>query len=145
VERVATAVDPANVVVVVPEGQDIADWMRLVEGKQLLMPEEQARVVVDRRSGTIVVSGDARISPVLISQRGLTINVAPPARDGEAPLPPNLPGHFLPLDPSGSADTHLSDLLEALKPLDVPVDDRIEILSKLKRIGKLHAELVFED
>ena len=32
--------------VLVPEGQDIADWMRLVEGKQLLMPEEQARVVV---------------------------------------------------------------------------------------------------
>ncbi len=145
VEQVALAVDPKNVVVLVPAGQmrDVAAWIHEVERTPLLVPEAEARVIVDRRSGTVVVSGDARISPVIISQRGLTITVAPPAGENVVRLPES--NNFMSLDPSRAADTHVGDLLEALKPLNVPIEDRIEILTKIHQLGKLHAELIFED
>jgi len=143
VEQVAEAMDPKNVVVVVPENQDVASWIREIERTSLLVPDAEARVIVDRRSGTIVVSGDARISPVIVSQKGLTITVAPQA--AADPLGAPATTGFVAIDPSRAGDTHVGDLLEALKPLNVPVADRIEILTKIHRLGKLHAELLFED
>jgi flagellar P-ring protein precursor FlgI len=141
VELVSEAMDPKNVVVLVPENQDVAAWIREIERTALLVPDAEARVIVDRRSGTIVVSGDARISPVIVSQKGLTITVAPPnAVEGLASA-----SNFVAIDPSRAGETHVGDLLEALKPLNVPVADRIEILTKIHRLGKLHAELLFED
>lgn len=146
VAQVALAVDPKNVLVLVPDGQDVASWIREVERTVLLVPEGEARVVVDRTSGTIVVSGDARISPVIVSQRGLTITVAPPATDdAAAAMTLGEPQPFVAIDPSRAGDVHVGDLLEALKPLNVPIEDRIEILTKIHRLGKLHAELIHEE
>ena len=147
VEHVAVAVDPKNIVVLVPPQQDVASWIREVERTVLLVPEAEARIIVDRRSGTIVVSGDARISPVIISQKGLTITIAPKADGGGGGGGAILPqaSNFVAIDPSGAGDTHVADLLEALKPLGVPIEDRIEILTKIHRLGKLHAQLIFED
>jgi flagellar P-ring protein precursor FlgI len=108
------------------------------------VPESEARVIVDRRSGTVVVSGDARISPVIISQKGLTITIAPPPAAGETPIAVPEPSSFVAIDPDHAGDTHVGELLEALKPLNVPIEDRIEILTKIHRLGKLHAELIFE-
>ena len=143
VEQVALAVDPKNIVVMVPEGQDVASWIREIERVVLLVPEAGARVIVDRTSGTIVVSGDARISPVIISQKGLTVTVAAQEDADMASIP--TPQSFVKIDPSRASDAHVGDLLEALKPLNVPINDRIEILTKIHRLGKLHAELIFED
>ncbi len=143
VEQVALAVDPKNVIVLVPSTQDVASWIREVERTMLLVPEAEARVIVDRRSGTIVVSGDARISPVIVSQKGLTITVAPPNAPEASATPQQ--SSFIAIDPSGAGDAHVADLLEALKPLNVPIDDRIEIITKIYRLGKLHAQLSFED
>jgi flagellar P-ring protein precursor FlgI len=144
VEQVALAVDPKNVVVLVPASQDVASWLREVERTVLLVPEAEARVIVDKKTGTIVVSGDARISPVIISQKGLTITVTPPAPAGQPAAAAGFT-NFMAVDPSQAGDAHVRDLLEALKPLNVPVEDRIEILTKIHQLGKLHAELVFED
>jgi flagellar P-ring protein precursor FlgI len=141
-QLVAEAMDPKNIVVLVPPGDSVASRMRDIEMAELLIPEADARVIVDRRSGTIVVSGDARISPVIISQKGLTISVAPPAPEGAAA--PAADSKFLAIDPHRASDTHVGELLEALKPLNVPIEDRIEILTKIHRLGKLHAELIFE-
>jgi flagellar basal body P-ring protein FlgI len=124
----------------------VASWIREVERTVLLVPEGEARVVVDRTSGTIVVSGDARISPVIVSQRGLTITVALLVpEEGGAAAGVGEPQPFVAIDPSQAGDVHVGDLLEALKPLNVPIGDRIEILTKIHRLGKLHAELIYEE
>jgi len=143
--QVAQAMDPKNIVVVVPDHQDVAAWIREVEQTVVLVPEGQARVIVDRTSGTIVVSGDARISPVIVSQRGLTVTIAPPPPDGQPVQPVAGQSRFVAIDPGSAGDVHVADLLEALKPLNVPVNDRIEILTKVHQLGKLHAELIFEE
>jgi flagellar P-ring protein precursor FlgI len=145
VEVVAEAMDPKNVVVLVPDAQDVAAWIREIERTTLLVPDAEARVIVDRRSGTIVVSGDARISPVIVSQKGMTITVAPQASISGAPQSSADYSNFVAIDPSRAGDTHVGDLLAALKPLNVPIEDRIEILTKIHHLGKLHAELLFEE
>ncbi|GJM24653.1 MAG: flagellar P-ring protein FlgI [Phycisphaerae bacterium] len=144
VEQIALAVDPKNVIVLVPKTQAVASWIHEVENAVLLVPDAEARVIVDRLSGTIVVSGNAKMSPVIVSQRGLTVTVAQ-RQDGEVVANPTGPNSFVALDPNRAGDVNVGDLLEALKPLNVPIEDRIEILTKVHKLGKLHAELIFEN
>jgi len=144
VEQVALAVDPKNVIVLVPPTQAFASWIQEIENTVLLVPEAEARVIIDRRSGTIVVSGNAKISPVIISQRGLTVTVAQPPGEPGTVIPLQSQS-FVAVDPSRAADVNVGDLLEALKPLNIPIEDRIEILTKVHKLGKLHAELIFEN
>ncbi len=145
VERVAIAADPKNVVVLLPRFQwsDPATWIRDIEELSLLMPPNEARVTIDRASGTIVVSGNARISPVIVSQKGMTVVVRMP------PPPPDEPRvdvqDFVAVGTNRAADANVSDLLQALNQLSVPIEDRIAILTQIQRAGKLHAKLVFRE
>ncbi len=145
VERVAVAADPKNVIVWVPPFQraDIASWIRDIEELSTLMPVTEARVTIDRSTGTIVVSGDAQISPVIVSHKGLTITVRVPAPAADEPRIESR--EFIALDTGERANAGLSDLLQALNQLKVPVEDRIAILTEIQRAGKLHAKLVFTD
>lgn len=145
VERVAIAADPKNVVVLVPGFQrgDPASWIRDIEELSLLMPMDEARVTINRTSGTIVVSGNAHISPVIVSQKGMTVIVRVP------PPPPDDPRvesqQFVGMDTDSSASTGVSDLLQALNQLKVPIEDRIAILTQIQKAGKLHAKLVYRE
>lgn len=144
-ERVAIAADPKNVVVLLPGFQrgDPASWIRDLEELSLLMPPNEARVTVDRASGTVVVSGDARISPVIVSQKGMTVVVRVPPPPADEPRVEAQ--QFVALGSDRSVDANVSDLLQALNQLKVPIEDRIAILTQIQKAGKLHAKLVFRD
>jgi flagellar P-ring protein precursor FlgI len=106
----------------------------------------EARVQINERTGTLIVTGDVEISPVVISHKGLTIStVTPPP----VPTPRNpvikqqdavALGTLAP--PEGNAK--LQDLVNALEQLKVPVEDRIIIVKELYKTGKLHAKLIVE-
>lgn len=105
-----------------------------------------AMVVVNERTGGIVVTGDVEIDPAVITHRGLTITTTTPA-----PIPtPDLPlverSNWAAIDTNAtkSGQSRLGDLLKAFEQLDVPPKDQIEILQMLHRAGKLHARLVVE-
>lgn len=105
-----------------------------------------AMVVVNERTGGIVVTGNVQIDPAVITHRGLTITTTTPP-----PVPtPDLPlverSAWAAIDTSGSqaGQSRLGDLLKAFEQLDVPSKDQIEILQMLHRAGKLHARLVVE-
>jgi flagellar P-ring protein precursor FlgI len=146
VERVALAVDSRNVVVLLPEHQrgDPASWIRDVEQTPLLMESNEARVTVNRNTGTIVITGDTRLSPVVISQRGMTVTVLNPLEDGTIPKPAYEERDFVPLDTEKNRQASVRDLLEALNRLKVPFADRVAILEEIHRAGKLHAKLLYE-
>jgi len=146
VDRVALAVDSKNVVVLLPEHQrgDAASWIRDVERTPILMESNEARVTINRSAGTIVVTGDTRLSPVIVSQLGLTVTVANPESDS-APLVPAVTSHeFVALDAGQAQTPNVRDLLEALNRLKVPFADRVSILEEIHRAGKLHARLMYE-
>lgn len=99
-------------------------------------PHTQARVVVNSRSGTVVVTGEVEISPVVIAHKKLTVRVGDPLA---GPEPDRFRGVGLKDDP---ARPQLDQLVEALNALQVPTEDVIDILRELNRSGKLHAEFI---
>ena len=145
-ERVALAMDGKNVVVLLPKHQlgDPASWIRDVERTPILMESGEARVTINRRSGTIVVTGETRISPVIVSQQGLTVTVANPADDGIILRPIIEKQDFVAVDSQKNRQPSVRDLLEALNRLKVSFDGRVSILEEIHRAGKLHARLLYE-
>jgi flagellar P-ring protein precursor FlgI len=122
----------------------------------LVQPERRARVVVDHRSGTIVMGADVRISQVAVSQGGLTLRVqeAPvavqpnPFSRGETIVVPRSaaeieqpPGTGLAEVPAG---TSLSEVVAGLNALGVAPRDMIDILKTINAAGALHAELIVQ-
>ncbi|MDO8632438.1 MAG: flagellar basal body P-ring protein FlgI [Phycisphaerales bacterium] len=146
VERVALALDSKNIIVLLPDHQrgDPAAWIRDVERTRILMESGEARVTINRRAGTIVVTGNTRLSPVVISQAGLTVTVANPLPDGTVPKPALAQHEFIALDNEAQRLPNVRDLLEALNRLKVPFRDRVSILEEVHRAGKLHARLMYE-
>ena len=120
----------------------------------LVEPEIRARVVVDQRSGTIVMGADVRISRVAVSQGGLTLRVeeAPlvvqpnPFSPGETVVVPRSAAG-IDIEPgTGLAEiaegTSLSDLVAGLNALGVAPHDMIDILKSIRAAGALHAEFI---
>ncbi|SHJ00054.1 flagellar basal body P-ring protein FlgI [Wenxinia saemankumensis] len=120
----------------------------------LVEPERRARVVVDQRSGTIVMGEDVRISRVAVSQGNLTIRIeeAPavvqpnPFSPGETVVVPRTETGIT-LDPgTGLAEvgegTSLSEVVAGLNALGVAPYDMIDILKSIRAAGALHAEFI---
>jgi flagellar P-ring protein FlgI len=145
-DRVALAIDSKNVVVLLPRHQrgDPASWIRDIQRTPILMESNEARVAISRSRGTIVVSGDTRMSPVVVSQAGLTVTVANPLPDGTVPRPAIEQHDFVPVDVEQERTSNVSDLLEALNRLKVPFEDRVSIIEEIHRAGKLHAKITYE-
>jgi flagellar P-ring protein precursor FlgI len=117
-------------------------------------PEARARVVVDQRSGTIVMDDDVRISHVAIAQGNLTLRVDEmpqvvqpnPFAEGETITVPrtnaeiqNAPGTGL-AEVQGGAS--LSEVVSGLNALGVAPHDMIDILKSINAAGALHAEFL---
>ncbi|MBK0401169.1 flagellar basal body P-ring protein FlgI [Limibaculum sp. M0105] len=130
-----------------------ARLISLIEGLPVT-PSRKARVVIDQRSGTIVLGADVRISQVAVAQGNLTIRVteAPvvsqpnPFADGESII---LPQTDLQIDEQAGnrlgvvrANITLADLVSGLNALGVGPRDMIDILKSIHAAGALHAELV---
>ncbi|MEL6570166.1 MAG: flagellar basal body P-ring protein FlgI [Pseudomonadota bacterium] len=120
----------------------------------MVEPERRARVVVDQRSGTIVMGEDVRISRVAVSQGGLTLRIeeAPlvsqpnPFADGETIVVPRTNAGIEQEEGIGLAEiregTSLSEVVAGLNALGVAPQDMIDILKSIKAAGALHAEFV---
>jgi flagellar P-ring protein precursor FlgI len=154
---VAAMVDAGTVAIDVPAArmQSPAHLLGRIENI-LVEPERRARVVVDHRSGTIVMGADVRISQVAVSQGGLTLRVeeAPvavqpnPFSRGETIVVPRStaaieqpPGTGLAEVPAG---TSLSEVVAGLNALGVAPRDMIDILKTINAAGALHAELIVQ-
>lgn len=120
----------------------------------LVEPETRARVVVDQRSGTIVMGEDVRISRVAVAQGNLTLRIqeAPiavqpnPFAEGETVILPRTDAELIEEPGTGLAEisggASLSELIGALNALGVAPRDMIDILSSIEAAGALHAELI---
>jgi len=120
----------------------------------LVEPERKARVVVDQRSGTIVMGEDVRISRVAVSQGNLTLRIQEtplavqpnPFARGETVVVPRTDATIQEEPGIGLAEvqpgTSLSEVIAGLNALGVAPRDMIDILKSIKAAGALHAEFV---
>ncbi len=119
-----------------------------------IAPERRARVVVDQRSGTIVMGEDVRISRVAVSQGNLTLRIEEtplaiqpnPFSEGETVIVPRTNAAIEEEEGIGLAEvpegTSLSEVVAGLNALGVAPRDMIDILKSIKAAGALHAEFV---
>jgi len=145
-QPLATAVDPKNVIVIIPAAERARPdgFISRVQLLPVTLLPTEARVQVNDKTGTIIMTGDVEISPVVISHKGLTIStIAPP------PIPtPRTPvitdKSAIAIDTTNQGGAKLQELLNALDAIKVPAEDRIAIIKELYKTGKLHAKLIVE-
>jgi flagellar P-ring protein precursor FlgI len=146
-ETLATAINSKTVVVTIPPTEmkhPDAFISRVLQLPVLLLPTE-ARVVINDHDGTMVVTGDVEISPVIISHKGLTISTVDPKPTPTRQNPVTTVKDIATIDTTQQGGAKLEDLAIAFDQLKVPVADRIEIVTDLYRSGKLHAKLFIND
>lgn len=118
-----------------------------------IAPERRAKVVVDQRSGTIVIGEEVRISRVAVSQGGMTLRIdeAPiasqpnPFATGDTVRLPRTNAQINKEDGSLAeinGGTSLSEIVDGLNALGVQPHDMIDVLKTIHAAGALHAELV---
>jgi flagellar P-ring protein FlgI len=150
----AVARDAGTVVAQVPPGFEtrISLLMAELEGLEVA-PDNRTKVVINERTGTVVLGEGVRLTPVAIAHGGLTLEIqesfvpsqpAPFNRGGKTVVVPKTgvnakeaPGQLTEVGPSAS----LRDVIRALNALGVSPRDLVAILQALKASGALRAEL----
>jgi flagellar P-ring protein precursor FlgI len=147
---IAKALDDVSVRVVVPpaERAQAARFMSRVMSASfspslLRLP---AQVIINPRTGSIIVTGNVEISPVAIVHKSLSVTTItpPPVATPVTPLSTTTKGTALRTTERPSDRARVQDLLQALKQLDVPVEDQISILTQIHASGRLHARLLVQ-
>jgi flagellar P-ring protein precursor FlgI len=149
--KIAEVDSPTTIKIKVPEGYDYYDFLDTVLNVEI-QPETYAKVIVDERTGTIVMGSDVRISTVAVSHGNLTIKITSTVEvsqpnafgDGETVVTNQKEVEVeeddakLMVLPDG---VMISDLVKALNSLGVTPRDLIAILQSIKAAGALHGEL----
>ena len=148
---IARALDDRIVRVTVPEADRgaLAAFMKFILSRRVRDPELlnlPARVIVNRKTGAIVATADVDISPVGVTHEALQFTVTQPAvlATPQAPITTQERWADVASTASPTEMAKLTDLLAALRALDVPVRDQIDLLAMMHRTGALHAEFIEE-
>jgi len=146
----ARLLDSGVIEITAPEAWEERIPAFVAEIEQLLVsPDTLARVVVNGRTGAVVLGGHVRLSQVAIAYEGLTIEVDPPTPPpvgagpddpmaAAAPLPPRQVPAGLRVVEEG---TTLADVVAGLNALGVSAQELVDILEALSASGALHARL----
>lgn len=151
----AWPVDAGRVVVAIPAqfAASPSAFIARLEGLSL-RPDSVARVVVNERTGTVVMGGDVRISSVAVAHGNLTVRITespevvqpePFSRGGRTAVVPRTDiavdepaNQLVALD----ATNNVQDLVDALNSVGASPRDVIAILQAVKEAGALQGELV---
>ena len=126
----ANSVNPSLIKVKVPDRyrSNPVDFIAEMEGLTV-KPDQKAIVVLNERTGTIVMGGDVKIAKVMISHDGLSLAVGGANQT-------NKEESVIPLD-----GTTVSELVRSLNAMGVKPKDLVSILQSIYASGALKAEL----
>lgn len=151
----SSALDATTVEMVLPETKkdDLVRVLTDIEQLQVA-PDQNAKVVIDEKSGIIVIGENVRIDPVAIAQGNLTIRVtetpqvsqpAPFSMVGETVV---VPRAEIEIDEDEDKKLNifkggisLQELVDGLNALGIGPRDMISILQAVKAAGALQAEI----
>lgn len=154
--KFASAIDPGTVDFILPYGleETPVDVVAKIESIDI-EPDNRAKVVINRRSGTVVLGQHVRIFPVAIAHNNIRIQIkedrepqaaAPSTPEGAesmtvegpaAPTPARAPRqiNFSNRGPS------IADIVTSLNEVGATPDDLVFLMQGLKSAGALVAEL----
>ncbi len=147
----ARAVDSRRIELNVAHGEDVAALLDQVEEIEVAI-YPRARVIVNERTGTIVIGGQVRLQPVSILHGGLSINVVTEYQvsqpnafgTGQTTVVPqstitaqDKPANKIELKQGATVD----DLVQNLQGIGATARDIISILQAMKAAGAIEAEV----
>ncbi len=150
----ARALDGVSVGITAPAGAEARlQLMSAIENLQMTPAEAPARVVVNSRTGTVVINGAVRVSPAAVTHGKLTVKVD---ENPTVVQPAPFSGGQTAMEPSSDIKVEetrnpmylvrrgasLGDIVKAINKLGVSPGDLVAILQALKQAGALQAELV---
>lgn len=130
--KYAQALDAGTIDVVSPpayEGKGV-EMLAMIESLDI-NPDQAARVVVNEKTGTVVIGQGVKVSRVAISHGDLTVRVG-----GETGNKKDA-DRLMVLDEA----TNVGDVVKAMNRLGVSPKDLITILQSIKAAGALHGDL----
>ena len=151
----AQAVDGSSVRVEIPAKfiNDRVTFLSIIENLEVSPTMEPAKVVVNERTGTVVIGADVKLLPAAVAHGNITVTVSTTNEVSQPNAFANgatvgfenadieinkTPGSLINMP----ANSNLNDLVRALNSIGVAPIDLISILQALKKSGSLQAELV---
>ena len=150
----AQAIDAVSVAVRAPVGADVrATLMSEIENLDVVSAEPSAKVIVNARTGTVVINSAVRVGPAAVTHGKLTVRIdekpqvsqPAPLSNGQTVVTPNSalaveeekrPMFLLAPGPK------LADIVKAVNAIGASPADLVAILEALKEAGALKAELI---
>ncbi len=153
-QALAKAIDSGTVEVYVPETERprLVHFIATLEGLEVA-PDAVARIVVNEKTGTIVMGSDVRLSTVAVSHGNLNLVISEsalvsqpqPFSEGETVTVPQTDvgveeekGNLVVMN----MGVNIGDVANALNAIGATPRDLIAIFQAIKAAGGLHAELV---
>lgn len=151
---VARAVDGASIQVYAPhDPNERVTFMATLENLEVDRGEAPARVIINSRTGTIVIGQHVKVYPAAISHGSLTVTIS---ENLNVSQPNALAGGNTVVTPNSNVDvkqdknkmflfnagTTLDDIVRAVNEVGAAPGDLMAILEALKQAGALQAELV---
>ncbi len=152
--NMAEAIDATSVRVLGPkERNQYVSFISMLENMEVTPGDAPARVVVNSRSGTVVIGGNVRVMPAAVSHGSLTVSITERAEVSQ-------PGAFsqgqtvvvgessidVKQDESRmfllETGVTLEDIVKAINNVGAAPGDLVAILEALDQAGALRAELV---
>ncbi|MEE9384461.1 MAG: flagellar basal body P-ring protein FlgI [Nannocystaceae bacterium] len=151
--NLATATDPGTIRVIVPPNvrDNLVGLMATIENIEVI-PDRKAQVIINERTGTVVMGTHVRISACAISHGGLTVQISEsdavsqpsPFGGGDTVVVPRSEveviedtGELKLIHPGPT----LGDVVHALNALGVRPRDLVAILLAMRQAGALRAEI----
>src|SRR4029077_19327636 len=154
---VAHAISPGVILVNVPENfkTNPVAFISALESVEM-NPDNPARIVVNERTGTVIIDNNVRIAPVAVAHGGLHITIKTEQRvsqpnpfgGGRTVVVPDTtitvqePENRQLIELPGGNGVSLSEMVQALNSLGVTPRDLIAVFEALRGSGALQAELV---
>ncbi|MGC8719795.1 MAG: flagellar basal body P-ring protein FlgI [Thermodesulforhabdaceae bacterium] len=151
--NIATPEDAGTVKVKIPEGyrKNLIEFIASVENMEVI-PDSVAKIVINERTGTIVMGENVRIAPVAVAHGNLTVTITEkpyvsqplPFSQGQTAVVPQttveVKEQKAHLAIVGGGVT-ISQVVEGLNALGATPRDLINILQAIKAAGAIQAEL----
>lgn len=150
----AQALDAASIRVRAPrDPSQRVSFLSVLENLEVDPGQETAKVIINSRTGTIIIGQNVRVSPVAITHGGLTVAIS---ENLDVDQPNVLGGGQTAVTPRTEIEIDegsgrmfefapgatLSDIVEAVNQVGAAPGDLMAILEALKQSGALKAELV---
>ena len=153
-EGAARALDASSVEVQAPvDAASRVEFVSLIENVEVKPGDAVARVIVNSRTGTVIINSAVRVSPAAVSHGNLTVTISEnPTVSQPAPFARGRTERVPQSDVQVAEDqkrmflfkpgASLSQIVRAVNQVGAAPSDVVAILDALKRAGALRAEIV---